>query len=95
MTGNPGGIQLGASIFTDYPDVLGSAADGCKSWGILQVGIPELQGGDTGVPAATHHLQCGGECGGAVLVQGDGRGRWQADRMWIGGKTPKFPLLRG
>ena len=67
MPGNSVGLWHGSSILPDPLDILGSAADGHKSGRILQVRIPGLRGGNTGLPAVPHHLQCGGGCGGASL----------------------------
>ena len=50
MSGSPGGIWRGYSSFPDPPDVLGFAADGCKSGRILQVGITGLWGATHGYP---------------------------------------------
>ena len=59
---------------SDFPDILGSAEDGREGGGVLRVGFPGLQGGDSGGPTIPHHLQCGGEYGVKTLVQGDGGG---------------------
>ena len=67
MPVNPRGIWCGALIFPDPPDVLGAAADGRKSRVILRIGLPGLQGGDSGGPVVPQHLQRGGGCGGEAL----------------------------
>ena len=89
MPGNPRGLRRGALILSDPPDLLGLAADGCKIRGVVQVGLPGIQGGDTWVIAVLHHLQCGGGCGGEALGRGGGRGHGQAGRARTGGQTPK------
>ena len=78
MPVNHGGLRLGASSLPDPTEVLGLAADGCKSGRILRVSITGLQGGDTGGTAPPQHIQCGGGCGDVELGRGDGRGRgWE------------------
>ena len=59
------GLELGA-------DKLGSAEGVHEGGGILYIGFPGLQEGNTGVTAAPHHIQCGGGCGGDALSRGDG-----------------------
>ena len=57
-------IRHGVSGLPDPQDVLGLAADGRKSRGVLWVGLPGLYGGDSGGPAVPHHIQRVGGCGG-------------------------------
>ena len=62
--------------------------------GVLQVGLPVIQEGDTWVPAAPLHIQrcigCGSESLGLGYVRGSGLLGWAR----TGGQTPKFSLLR-
>ena len=84
MPGNPRSLRRGTSSLPDPLDILGSASDGCKSGGILRVGLPGIHGGDAGGPAVPNHLHRGGGCVGKALDIFDGIGYGQAGRAQTG-----------
>ena len=89
MTGNPSGLLFGTSIVPATLDILGLAEDDCEGGGILRVGFPGIQGVDAGGTGVSHHLQCGGGCGGETLGQCDGGERGQAERAGTREMAPK------
>ena len=94
MPVNIGRIQHGDLSPPHPPDILRLIAYGRSSRGLLQDGIPGFQGGDTGGPSISHHIQCAGERSGLTLGIVDFRESGQAGRVRTGRKTPKRPILR-
>ena len=62
-----GGIWSGTTGETDASGVLEQIHDGGKGGRVLRDWIQGREGRDTGRPTVTHHLQCGGGCGGPPL----------------------------
>ena len=62
---------------------------------VLHERIQGREGRDTGQPAVTHHLQCGGGCSGLSLGHAGSGGGRDAGGAGAGGQAPSRPLLRG
>ena len=68
---------------------------GGKGGRVLRDRFQGREGRDTGRPTFTHHLQCGGECGGMPLGHAGSGGGRDAGGEGAGGQAPCRPLLRG
>ena len=80
MPGHHGGIWRGAQGPPPPPQVLGAASDGGVGGVLLQRTLQRRERCDTGGTTITHHIQCGGGCGGlplGFLGSGTGRGGQQ------------------
>ena len=91
MPGDPGVIWCGSQGPLPPPQVLGESPDGGKVSRVLQRTLPWGERCDGGVPAVSHHLQCGGGHSGPPMGIYHGikvcQGRQQGQRSGTVGAT--------
>ena len=73
---HPGGIWRGDQGPPPPPQVLGAAEDGGIGGRLIWRTLPRIERRHSGRTTVSHHLQCGGGCGGPPLRTPDGGTGW-------------------